>query len=269
MAACAAEQPAASADPGMDVCVPVGESRPLKELPESSGVALSRRTPGVLWSQNDSGRPVILALSTAGSIQGRVQIANAAVQDWEDVSVGACDQGSCLYIADIGDNNTARRTITIYRVPEPEPGDGQSAAADAFTLRYPDGAHDAEAVFIAGEAIFLITKGPSTTLYRIPGTPRPGAEVTLERVADLPLKRVTDAETSVDGAWVTVRTNEDVVFYQTADLVRGKADGVTVSVRALKEPQGEGVALADDGTLYLTSEGGGGGRFSAMRCAIP
>jgi hypothetical protein len=60
-----------------------------------------------------------------------------------------------------------------------------------------------------------------------------------------------------------------VAFYRTADLSAGKANGVVVSLAPLKEPQGEGVALADDGTLYLASEGSGGGRFSVMRCTLP
>ena len=41
-----------------------------------------------------------------------------------------------------------------------------------------------------------------------------------KKVAELPLKRVTDAETSSDGAWVTVRNGEEVAFYRAADVAR-------------------------------------------------
>ena len=269
LTACAVDRPA-SADRVNDVCMPAGASRTLRELPEASGVTLSRRTPGTLWSHNDSGAPVVFALSTSGAVRGRVQVSNAAVHDWEDVTTGPCPAGNCLYIADIGDNNTARRTLTIYRVPEPLPGDGKTAPAERFTLRYPDGAHDAEALFVTPDAgVFLITKGASATLYRAPEQLRTDAPMTLDRVADLPMKRVTDADVSADGKWVAVRTNEEVAFYRTADLVNGRGEAVRVSLSALKEPQGEGVALASDGTLYLVSEGGGGGRFNTMRCALP
>lgn len=266
-AACGAEQSSAAAQ-GADLCVAAGRSVTLREVPEASGLTLSRRTPGLLWTHNDSGAPVVFALNASGAVQGRVQVSNAAVDDWEDVTAGPCPAGNCLYVADIGDNNAARRTITLYRLPEPQAGDGKSAPAEAFTARYPDGARDAEAIFVTADAgVFLITKGAGTTLYRFPL--RAGAIVTLERVADLPLKRVTDADTSADGRWVVVRTNDEVTFYPTADLVRGKAEGLTMPVAALKEPQGEGVALAADGTLYLVSEGGGGGRLSTMRCNLP
>jgi hypothetical protein len=180
-----------------------------------------------------------------------------------------------VYIADVGDNNRQRRTITIYRVPEPQPGDGTSAAAEALIARYPDGAHDAEAVFVTPDSrIFLITKDEGAALYRFPqvltpGTPSPGTPVSLEKVADLPMKRVTDADVSADGNWVAVRSNEAVAFYRTVDLAKGKAAGPTMSLTSLKEPQGEGVALAPDGTLYLVSEGSGSGRFSVMRCNLP
>src|SRR5437660_5290761 len=83
----------------------------LQELPEASGLAASRRTPGVLWSHNDSGEPVVFALTPAGAVKGRVRVTGARVKDWEDIAVGPCPQSTCLYIADIGDNNETRRTI--------------------------------------------------------------------------------------------------------------------------------------------------------------
>lgn len=273
--ACGAGTPAAGQ--ASHVCTATGRTALLKEIPEASGLALSRRTPGTLWTHNDSGAPVVFALDAAGAVRGRVRVSNAAVDDWEDITAGPCPStargasptGHCLYVADIGDNNRARRTITIYRLPEPQPGDAASAPAEAFTVRYPDGAHDAEALFVTADAgVFVITKAPRAALYRYPGALRAGGPVTLERVAELPLARVTDADLSADGRWVAVRTNDAVTFYPAADLVRGKAAGVTMPLAALEEPQGEGVALAADGTLYLVSEGGGGGRFSTMRCAL-
>ena len=244
-------------------------AKALPQLPEASGLALSRRTAGRLWTLNDSGPPVVYALDSSGGIQGSVQITNATVEDWEDITAGPCPGGSCLYIADIGDNNTARRTITIYRLPEPQSAEEKTAPADALIARYPDGPRDAEAVFVTPDSrIFIITKEEGAGLYRFPQAGA-GTQVTLEKVANLPMKRVTDADVSTDGNWVAVRSNEEVGFYRTTDLVVGKPTGITASLAAAKEPQGEGVALAADGTLYLVSEGSGGGRFSTMRCSLP
>jgi len=50
------------------------------ELPEGSGVAASRRTPGRFWSHNDSGDPVLFALDGDGRVIGRLRIAGAVVE---------------------------------------------------------------------------------------------------------------------------------------------------------------------------------------------
>ena len=260
--------PASAQRAAADICAPAGNTRPLPGLLEASGAALSRRTPGVIWSLNDSGQPIVHAVDASGAARGRVRIPNATVDDWEDISIAPCAGGSCLYIADIGDNNRARRAITIYRVAEPQPQDALSAPADVFTAVYPDGAHDAEALFIAGEDLFILTKEATAALYRFPQPLKPGAKVTLERVGALPLRAVTDAETSVDGAWVAVRTNDALALYRTADLTRGKANGITTSLRPLKEAQGEGVALDAGGLVYLVGEGQRAGSLNTLRCTL-
>ena len=89
----------------------------LGELPEASGVAVSRRSPGVLWAINDSGQPVLFALDSSGTVKGKVRVAGASVDDWEDIAVGPCPGGSCLYVADIGDNHARRSHVTIYGSP--------------------------------------------------------------------------------------------------------------------------------------------------------
>src|SRR5258705_7480999 len=58
----------ASSTTGTDelACRTLANGNPLKSLPEASGLALSHRTPEVLWSLNDSSAPVVIALDTAG-----------------------------------------------------------------------------------------------------------------------------------------------------------------------------------------------------------
>ena len=259
----------AAATAGLMCTVGAGP-RPLAEIPEASGVTVSRRTPGIIWSHNDSGAPTLFALDRDGKIHGRVTIANARIVDWEDVTAAKCPAGDCLYIADIGDNGRGRPSVTIYRVPEPKPDDKQTRPAESFTVRYPDGAHDAEALFAAGDDLFIITKDDRGTLYRLAGL-RSGTNM-LARVRDLNLKRVTDADASPDGRWVVVRTDDEAIIYRTADLTRADsaASGTHVSLRELNEPQGEGAALDAAGMLYLTSEGGkaGAGRIAVLRCSL-
>jgi hypothetical protein len=52
-------------------CQAEGRLMPVKGLPEASGVAVSRKSPDVLWSHNDSGEPVLVAVGTDGETRGR------------------------------------------------------------------------------------------------------------------------------------------------------------------------------------------------------
>ena len=114
-------------------CVVVSGPAMVPEIPETSGLAVSRQHPGLLWTHNDSGSAAVLfALDTAGTLRGRVRIP-IRTRDWEDVSAARCPSGDCLYIADIGDNRRTRRQVQIYRVPEPAPGDAETAPLRSST----------------------------------------------------------------------------------------------------------------------------------------
>ena len=255
------------------LCTPGAGLTPLAGVGEASGVALSRRTPGIFWTHNDSGEPVLFAFDTSGKSRGRVQVTGATVDDWEDLAVGPCGQGSCLFIADIGDNNRRRRQITIYRVPEPRPEDKATAPAEALHAAYPDGARDAEALFVgSGGQLFLVSKQDpgATTLYRL-GQSAGAAHVRkLEAVAKLPLDRVTGAGASPDGNWVAIRSNKELFLYRAQDLAGGgKPSPQRIDLATLREPQGEGVAVGSGGDVYLTGEGGGaGGTLTRLRCTL-
>ena len=196
----------------------------------------------------------------------------AAVADWEDLAAGPCPAGSCLYVADIGDNNRARRQITIYRVPEPRPDDEATPPAEVWTATYPDRARDAEALLVTPQGeVFLVTKeNPRTTaLYRVPRAAA-GSVVRLELVSSLSLDRVTGGSVSADGNWAALRTNTTLLLYPAADLLAGKSPQPRqFDLRALNEPQGEGVAFGQDGLVFLVGEGGGAsGTLAAVRCSL-
>jgi hypothetical protein len=253
----------------------------IPDLREGSGVAVSRRSPGRLWAHNDSGEPVLVALDARGAVTGRVRIAGIDVEDWEAVAVGACAGGSCIYIADIGDNEAARTRITIYRVPEPS-SEGSVVVKDTFHATYPDGAHDAETLLVAPDGrLFIVTKGETGAvgLYRFPRELRSGATHRLERVGKPRAagkapesERITDGAVSPDGTWVVLRTRHGFAFHRAADLFAGNwADAGHVDLRAVGEAQGEGVAIGADGTVYVTGEGGGKsqpGTFARFACSV-
>ena len=270
--------PAAEARQHARQCSAAGTLVRLPGLSEASGLALSRRVPGRLWTHNDSGQPLLVALDSRGAVSGQVRVAGAKVEDWEAVAVGPCGGGSCLYIGDIGDNDARRRRITVYRVPEPDAASGTVAVSDTFHATYPDGAHDAEAMFVAGGRVYIVTKGETgpVALYRFPAQLQSATTMALERVGEATLKadadsRITDGSVSPDDQWVVLRSRSALTFYSAADFLAGQwRAAFTADLKPMKEPQGEGVALGPDNSVFIAGEGGGKkqpGTFARFTCA--
>ena len=91
------------------VSKPEGSVMRLAGLPEASGLVASRTAAGRLWAHNDSGKPEVFSLDTKGQVTGRVLLSGAALEDWEAMATGPCGGGTCLYLADIGDNEARCR----------------------------------------------------------------------------------------------------------------------------------------------------------------
>lgn len=250
-----------------------------REVGETSGAAWSRTRPGVWWTLNDSGNPPeLFAFDSAGRRLGTVRVAGAENRDWEDLAAGPCagGTGDCLYVAEIGDNGAEFDAVTLYRVPEPAPADTVTAPAERFTARYPGGARDAEAVFVLPDGgAYVVTKGRRTAveLYRFPldsaGTAQLQPVRVLAPVPHSSRDRVTGAGASPDGRWIAVRTYETLEIYRREALLGGGAPTIRTSLKSLREPQGEAVAVRDDGRVLLTTEGDGGDPELALLACPP
>ncbi|HEY1358192.1 MAG TPA: hypothetical protein VGF21_07800 [Thermoleophilaceae bacterium] len=224
---------------------------------ELSGLVLSRTHHGVLWSHNDSGGlPELFAIGLDGRLRGTLHLIGATNVDWEDIAAA----GGSLYAGDIGDNLAQRPSITVYKVSE-RSLDGW-AQPERFDLRYPDGAHDAEALLVdpTDGSLVVITKSLSgeASAYEA----RPGRE-TMRRVARIRLGNalpVTAADVSADGRTVVVRTYDRLFVWSRR---RGETlahvfhrSPCTAGADLLVEGQGESAALTKDGrALYTVPEG--------------
>lgn len=280
----AAPQPRVAPPGAKAECVIERAPAGLSGVREASGIAPSRRTPGILWSHGDSyvGEPYLHAFDARGAVRGRVRLRGIRVVDWEGIAVGPCGVSSCVFIGDIGDNDARRKSITIHRVKEPLPTDPAVAPGEAFHAVFPDGAHDAESLFVssAGE-MFVVTKGETgpIALYRFGPSPKAGAITVLQRVAVLRAGRiaknqwVTGASASPDGKWVALRTHGAVYFYDAERFLRGDVNAPFVfDATSLREPQGEGIGLGANGALFLAGEGGAkgaAGTLSSGVCKLP
>ena len=261
-----------------------------RSLDESSGLAASRKHPGVLFTIEDSGNPAHLhAVDTAGRSLGSWRIEGARNADWEALAPGPCGSESCLHIADTGDNGARRDRVVIYRVREPEAasgdrGDGRTrriARADVLAFRYPDGAHDVEALVVTPrEDLLLVSKGRNEAVQTFQlRQPAWNADRTVmaERLGQLELPRsgiadmVTDAALHPDGRTLLVRTYVALYFHELDDAGVPRPDRRHgCSILGL-ELQGEGVTWLDDATLALSSEAAYGvpGTISRVRCPRP
>lgn len=258
-------------------------------LTESSGVVASRRAPGLYWTHNDSGDEAVLyATDSTGSDLGFVRVAGARNLDWEDLAYGPCVRApeGCLYAADIGDNHRRRARIVLYRLEEPAPprgpGDTLRTAPllDSIVLRYPDRAHDAEALAVTPDGTLLLVAkdlvGPAV-LFRAPAPgDGPQGPITLQRAGELSLttdlargRVVTGAALSPDGRNLVLRTYVSLHFFRLgADSLPAPLtppNGITIPI---VESQGEGVAFDGPDRLVLTSERGPGDHAILTRLRI-
>lgn len=257
-------------------CQATGPPRPLPAvLDESSGVASSRTLPGVLWTHNDGHEPVLFAVDSEGELLARFRLKVGRIRDVEDVAVGECPGGTCIYLADTGDNQEVRPQLRILRIPEPPVLDETEAlAADVLPVVLPDGPRDIEALFILpGEDLYLVSKGRNNpqTVYHYPPPLRPGVVVSLEAVQDLSdgpmsiLAQITGADASADGTMVAIRTYWALDFYRVEGGRLVAVEGGRVALRTLEEPQGEAVGFGPEGQVFLTTEAGSFGGEAALR----
>lgn len=214
-------------------------------ITESSGLAWDPEQQ-LYWTVNDSGDTGrLFAVGTDGNTLGTYEF-GAPVQDIEAL---ARDESGRLYVGDIGDNDRVRDMITVYYFENPQPGAGDGSFR-AWDFQYPDGPHDAEAMFLGpGGQLHIVTKEDPGGIYRAPAEPTADGVNELERVGDAS-PFITDAVTLPDGN-IAVRTYTTVEV-MAADLLAPVTRGDLPF-----QPQGETLALhpSDPGQVVVGSEG--------------
>jgi hypothetical protein len=246
---CLAVPASAQEVPGAEVVVRLQDPR----IVESSGMALSRRHPGVLWTHNDSGdRARLFAVGADGRTRAVLTLAGVAARDWEALAAGRDDRGRpALFVGDIGDNNGVWPDVSVYRVAEPAALRDATAAAVRYRLRYADGPRDAEALLVdpRGNRLYVATKSVTGGgLYRAPARLRTDRVNVLERVARVP-PIVTDGSFAPDGRSFVLRDYQGAFVYAAP----GRRVG---SFELPIQYQGESIAVASDGRSVLAGSEG-------------
>lgn len=239
-------------------------------LTEASGLAASRKNPGVLWAHNDSGdSPRIFALDAQANLLGICEITGAEARDWEDIAAGPGPDPNrhYLYIGDIGDNNGQFPSVKIYRIAEPdvnaiEPfGQMRLGPAETIELTYPDGPRDAETLLVdpLTKDIYLVSKRDLLGhVYRAAYPQSTTTSTRLEPVAVLPWTLATAGDISPDGREIIVRGMHNASLWdRPADEPLWHAfSGPQTGLPLADEPQGEAITFDSTGQGYFTlSEG--------------
>lgn len=227
-----------------------------REIDESSGLARSTTHPGVFWTVNDSGNPPVLyAFELSGKSVGQVTLQGAHNDDWEAL---AYEPGT-LYIGDIGDNGSRRKEVKLWSVAEPDPERTQEVAGRCLRVRYPDGPHNAEAMFAWDGWLYVAIKQFGTApigVYRANTSWSTSRRHTFQNVLRLtPGEMITGGDISADGTRIALTGYRHVFVY----IGQGKPESI-LSTRPHKLALGRAgqvEALAFDGLdLVLTNEQG-------------
>lgn len=253
---------------------------------ETSGLAASCRTPGVIWTHDDSGgHPVLFALRSDGSLVGRLRVAGEVNRDWEDIAAYEAEGQSWLLIADIGDNRAVHTQSVLHVLAEPDIGTLQAnreiAIRPAYSVHfvYEDGPRDCESVAVDAHqrAVYLLSKRDATPrLYRldlaaapadqpavarfvslVPHLPRPEPATGL--IGKIPRRwrgQPTAMDFTADGSAALVLTYERLLLFpRTAGQSWAEAFAAEPEPLPVFDlPQAESACFANGHTVYLASE---------------
>jgi len=255
-------------------------------LGEASGLAASRRHPGVLWSHNDSGDAArVFAIRLPGlspeapaggaTLVTAFPLLGITTTDAEDIALGPFPgiEGDALFLADTGNNGGGRQVFPLYVFPEPADLDGAPVAdVRRIDVAYPDGTHDCESLFVdpwTGD-LYLVVKEytlPDTKVFRLSaaaaaGPPADGVAHVLEEVGRFPFQVATGADMSPDGRMLAIRGYVDGRLFRreagqtVAEMLASEPCNLPSFLEEpYNEPQGEAVAFSPDGKgLYTVSE---------------
>lgn len=246
---------------------------------EASGIAASRRTPGLYYIHNDSGDAArVFLVNREGTTVATLELTGATNRDYEDIAIapGASPGTFDVCVADIGDNAERRSEVAIYRFAEVDPADvsesAVSVAVTKFAFRYEDGAHNAEAFFVhpqTGDGYVLTKRSDGRSDVYLLAAPWAAEErVTIPRIATLGLPEsitplltiVTAADISPDGRRLSTRSYLGGWEWTLAAEIGAEQftlifDTVPIGLRLAVEIQGEAIAYsADGGALVTVSE---------------
>jgi hypothetical protein len=238
---------------------------------EASGIAWSRKNPGMIWAHNDSGSPNTLYLLDAanGEIIAMYKVQGTSNLDWEDieVSAGPLNDESYIYVSDTGDNDQKKQEYLIYRFPEPiflESHRGllinvSDLKVDKLRFNYPDKSHDVEGLMVdpLTKDIFLATKRDLKSILFVAPYPQPLDELfTLLKAGTFSFRETSAASVSHDGQMVLIKNRQEIFYWERVfnEPFAKMLARTPVKAPYIVEPQGEAICFDPENNYFTLSE---------------
>ncbi|MFJ8946447.1 WD40 repeat domain-containing protein [Streptomyces sp. NPDC102395] len=219
-------------------------------ITESSGLAASRRHPGIYWTHNDQDKGAFLYAvdsSTGRTVATITMTGVGTPRDVEAIAVGPDGQ---LYVGDIGDNDGVEWDhVWVYRLPEPKELKDQKVRATQYVVKYQDGPRDAESLVVhpkTGRVYIIDKQEEGGHLYEGPARLSASGVNVFRPVAPVDLW-ATDAALSPDGRRLAVRGYFGGIDY---DWNGGRPERLGRLDLPLQR-QGESVSFSADGSKLL------------------
>lgn len=260
-------------------------------LPEISGIACSRVTPGYIWMQSDDYRNVIAADEKGDKRYLKISFTGLPDRwDWEDMCGGVYNDTNYLFVGAFGDNNETEGNYYIIYFQEPAIDSAvttMSLKASYIHFQYPEGKkHNCEAMMYDNreQMLYIITKVyyDVCQVFSIPFRLDYGTELqTLTYVCDLGVKSdlgsgskpdkgfhlVTAADISPDGKYILIKNQNNTNSTYCWVLLWERLEGESVAETLIRERhpgplrcynvpewQGEAICWLDSTTFYTTSD---------------
>lgn len=264
-----APDPSAAAEPGGQAPTP---GQPVCTITDERLFALSgigAIESGYVVINDDTNSSIanrIFFLDSSCKVTRAVAYSGGGARDPEDLAVA---RDGTVWVADIGDNTRNRPHVGLWKVPP-----GGTGQPTLYRLRYPDGAHDAEALLLdANDQPIIVTKDPQGAGLYVPTGPlqpstaapngvemRKAGEFTPQRTGTsgyaglLGQLLVTGGANSPDRTKVVLRTYTDAYEWDVpdGDVVKAVTTGKPRITPLPDERQGEGITYSADGTAFLT-----------------
>ncbi len=226
-----------------------------REIVESSGLVVQD---GLVLTTNDSGDSGrVFAVDPA---DGRTVGMTRWDDEPTDVEALAPAGRGRVWVGDIGDNSASRDSVEVALV---RVGRGEiTGAEETYDLVYPQGPQNAETLLahpVTGR-LYVATKNVfGGTLLAAPKTLSDDGPNRLQPVGDA-LAIATDGAFFPDGKHLILRNYSQATVYTFPELEQ------VASFRLPRQDQGEGIAVVDDDTVLVSTEGQG---TDVLRVRLP